>query len=65
MPFTSFTHATKLPSDSEPRIAFGKYARSDDKLLVPVGVQVNHRLVDGNALGELVERTQLCYDEPE
>ncbi len=64
VPFTSFTHATKEPADSEPRIAFGQVAESDGKLLVPVGVQVNHRLVDGNALGELVERTQRCYDEP-
>ncbi len=64
VPFTGFTHATKLPTDSEPRVAFGKYAEDGGKLLVPVGVQVNHRLVDGNALGELVERTQRWYDEP-
>ncbi len=65
VPFTSFTHATRAPDDSEPRIAFGRFAEQDGMLLVPVGIQVNHRLVDGNALGELVERTQLCYDQPE
>ena len=64
VPFTSFTHTYCRPTDSEPQIAFGKYAEREGKLLVPVGVQVNHRLVDGNALGELVERTQRCYDEP-
>lgn len=64
VPFTSFTHATKAPTDSEPRVAFGRYAEQDGKLLVPVGVQVNHVLVDGSALGELVERTQRWYDEP-
>ncbi len=64
VPFTGFTHATRSPDDSEPRIAFGKFAERDGKLMVPVGVQVNHRLVDGNALGELVERSQRCYDEP-
>ncbi len=64
VPFTGFTHATNTPDDSEPRVAFGKYAERDGKLLVPVSVQVNHRLVDGNALGELVEGTQRCYDQP-
>ncbi|MCP3960414.1 MAG: hypothetical protein GY719_21425 [bacterium] len=64
VPFTSFTHATNLPTDTEPQIAFGKYCEQDGKLLVPVGLQVNHVLVDGNALGELVERAQRCYDEP-
>ncbi len=64
VPFTSFTHATHQPTDSEPRIAFGKFEERDGELLVPVGVQVNHRLVDGNALGELVEGSQRLYDEP-
>ncbi len=64
VPFTSFTHATRAPDDGEPRIAFGRFAEQDGMLLVPVGIQVNHRLVDGNALGELVERTQQCYDQP-
>ncbi len=64
VPFTSFTHATRQTTDSQPRIAFGKFAERDGKLQVPVGVQVNHMLVDGNALGELVEGSQRCYDEP-
>ncbi len=64
VPFTSFTHATRGPTDSEPRVAFGKFTERAGKLSVPVGIQVNHRLVDGNAVGELVERSQRCYDEP-
>ena len=64
VPFTSFTHATHLTTDSEPRVAFGRYAEQSGKLSVPVSVQVNHMLVDGNALGELVEGTQRCYDQP-
>jgi len=64
VPFTGFTHASRRPTDSEPQIAFGKLAERGGRLMVPVGVQVNHMLVDGNALGELVERTQCCYDQP-
>ena len=64
VPFTSFTHASNLPTDSEPQVAFGKYTERDGRLLVPVGVQVNHSLIDGNALGELVERAQRWFDEP-
>ncbi len=64
VPFTGFTHATRAPTDSEPRIAFGKYAEEGGQLRLPVGVQVNHVLVDGNALGELVEESQRCYDDP-
>lgn len=64
VPFTSFTHASHLPTDCEPQVAFGKYSERDGRLLVPLGVQVNHILIDGNALGELVERAQKWFDAP-
>lgn len=64
VPFTSFTHATNLSTDSEPQVAFGKYRERDGRLRVPLGVQVNHMLIDGNALGELVERAQRWFDGP-
>ncbi len=64
VPFTSFTHASNLATDTEPQIAFGKYHEAEGKLWVPLGVQVNHMLIDGNALGELVERTQRWFSEP-
>ncbi len=64
VPFTSFTHATHQPTDTVPQVAFGKFSRQDGRLQVPAGIQVNHMLVDGNALGELVEGVQGCFDDP-
>ena len=64
VPFTSFTHAYDSSTGTEPQVAFGKYARRDGRLMVPVGVQVNHMLVDGNALGQLVEGAQRWFDAP-
>jgi chloramphenicol O-acetyltransferase type A len=62
VPFTSFTHATRSPDDTEPQVAFGRFSERGGRLLVPVGLQVNHRLIDGRALGEAVEGTQRELD---
>lgn len=64
VPFTSFTHASHLPADTVPRVAFGKFSERDGRCTVPVSVQVSHVLIDGNALGDLVERAQQCFDDP-
>lgn len=65
VPFTAFTHATALrPEEAEPKVAFGQFALRDGRLVVPVGIQVNHAFVDGRALGELVERVGKLYREP-
>lgn len=46
--FTSIEHAKKHNSaDSIPRIVFGKYFKNNDRLLMPVSVQVNHAIMDG------------------
>lgn len=65
VPFTGFTHATELrPDAAEPKVAFGRFARRGERLIVPTGIQVNHAFVDGRALGELVERVEALYREP-
>lgn len=64
VPFTSFTHASHLPTDTVPRVAFGKFTEAGGRVTVPVSVQVSHVFIDGNALGDLVERAQECYDDP-
>jgi chloramphenicol O-acetyltransferase len=46
-------------------VAFGRFARRDGRLEVPVGVQVNHAFIDGAALGALVEGAQRAFDDPE
>jgi chloramphenicol O-acetyltransferase type A len=66
VPFTGFTHAESGdPTAGEPRVAFGRFARRDGRLEVPVGVQVNHAFIDGAALGALVEGAQRAFDDPE
>lgn len=64
VPFTGFTHATDDPAAGEPQIAFGKFTEEGGRLRVPVGLQVNHRFIDGNALGELYERARRAFDDP-
>ncbi|MDX1501972.1 MAG: CatA-like O-acetyltransferase [Thermoanaerobaculia bacterium] len=54
--FTGLTHAWRDPDDDEPRVSVGRFVERDGGTRLPVGVQVNHRLVDGDAVGELAER---------
>lgn len=59
LPFTSLSHVRLAdPTAGQPLIAFGRFREHDGRLLVPVGVQVNHLYVDGNDLGELYEAAQ-------
>lgn len=54
--FTGLTHArTGDPLDARPRVAFGKLFHESARLMVPVGIEVNHIFIDGNHLSELVE----------
>ena len=63
VPFTSFTHAYEA-GETEPKVAFGRIEEVRGRLRVPVGIQVNHVFVDGNALGELVERAEAVFEHP-
>lgn len=62
LPFVGFTHV-KLPDPTagQPAIAFGKFTQRGDRLVVPVGIQVNHLYVDGADLGELYEAAQESF----
>lgn len=62
VPFTSLTHAPHPdPEAGQPQIAFGRFASRDGRLLVPVGIQVNHLYVDGADLGDLYEAAQESF----
>lgn len=62
--FTSFKHASKLnPDQTIPRIVFGKYVRAEPHILLPVSVEVNHRIVDGIHVGKYVEAFQKNLNE--
>ena len=50
--FTSMQHAMHYhPSDSVPRIVWGKYQKNGSRMDLPLCVQVHHAVVDGRHLG--------------
>lgn len=53
--FTQVIQPTPIPADSNPRIVFGKYIIGDGKVVMPVGIQANHALVDGRHIGEFYQ----------
>ena len=63
--FTGFTHATPSDrSDGRARVAFGQFFEDCGRLMVPVGLGVNHIFIDGAAIGKLVEEVQTEFDNP-
>lgn len=50
--FTSMQHAMHYhPSDSVPRITWGKFFKQNGKTLMPLSLQAHHALVDGQHMG--------------
>lgn len=61
--FTSLTHAMHYtPTDSVPRISWGKYFWQGDQCLLPLGVQAHHALVNGNDIGAYYQKVQTLLD---
>ncbi|GAB4185027.1 MAG: chloramphenicol acetyltransferase [Wenzhouxiangellaceae bacterium] len=62
--FTSFAHARRLvPLDSVPKIVFGRYSESAERLTMPVSVEVHHALMDGLHVAHYFEQfQQALYD---
>jgi chloramphenicol O-acetyltransferase type A len=57
--FTGLSHPRKFSHpDSIPKIAIGKYYKSDGKLIMPISVHVHHGLVDGLHIGNFFELFQ-------
>lgn len=64
--FTSITHPIHMnPSDSIPRIAWGKYFNDTEKVKLPFSVQVNHALMDGVHVGKFFNSLQETLDNIE
>ncbi len=62
--FTSLTNEMDCdPNDSIPRVTWGKFEERDGKWLLPYAVQLNHRLLDGWHLGQLVNGVQAYIDQ--
>lgn len=67
IPWISFTHISHTISlnrnDSVPRISWGKYYKSGNKVLLPFSVQVHHALNDGVHVGKYIEKLQVYLDQ--
>lgn len=67
IPWVSFTHLSHTISfnkdDSVPRLAWGKYFKESDKLLLPFSVQAHHSFVDGIHMGQYIDCLQEYLNE--
>jgi len=57
--FTSLSHTISFKKDdSVPRLAWGKYFRDGEKMLLPFSVQAHHSFVDGIHIGRYIDSLQ-------
>ena len=64
--FTSFSHARNWgPGDSVPKIAFGKFTKENERILLPISVEVHHALMDGLHVGRFLTQLEEALGEPE
>lgn len=64
--FTSFSHARNWDSgESVPKIAFGKFIKENERILLPISVEVHHALMDGLHVGRYLTRLEEALGEPE
>ena len=64
--FTSFEHAMRHhPSDSIPRIVWGKVFEMNGKMQMPLSVQVHHAVVDGRHVGKYFQKIEEIAMNPE
>ncbi|GAA4277481.1 chloramphenicol acetyltransferase [Aquimarina mytili] len=62
--FTGLTHARHFQFvDSVPKISFGKYTKVENKLNLPIAVNVHHGLADGYHVGVYLEEFQRLLNE--
>lgn len=63
--FTSIQHAMHYhPSDSVPRIVWGKFFEQDGKTLMPLSVQAHHAIVDGRHIGQFFQNFEANSSDP-
>lgn len=63
--FTSFMHPLKLPADSVPRFAWGKFFEDGKSIKMPLSVQGHHAVMDGLHMGRYFEIVQEYLQQPE
>lgn len=62
--FTSVTHPSDRQYGSIPIVTLGKYFLQEQRLLIPVGIQVHHAIVDGIHVGRFYEQFSALCQEP-
>jgi chloramphenicol O-acetyltransferase type A len=64
--FTSFAHARNWNrEDSVPKIAFGKFAKENERTFLPISIEVHHALMDGLHVGQFLSRLAEALNDPE
>lgn len=62
--FTGITHTISFNKcDSIPRIAWGKYFRDGEKILLPFSIEAHHSFVDGLHMGIYIDSLQNYLDK--
>lgn len=63
--FTSFAHArNKGRGESIPRFVFGKFMAENDRLMMPISVEVHHALMDGLHVGRFLSQLEDALARP-
>ena len=64
--FTGLMHPIQMsPADSIPRLAWGRIEPHDNRLRMPLSVQVHHALMDGLHVGRYIEQVQHLHNHPD
>jgi len=68
LPDIEFTGLTHVPSDDAsdtvPKITFGKFSMQNNTLKIPIGIQVNHVLIDGIHISALLQKVEKLFLDP-
>lgn len=63
--FTSFAHARNTGrGESIPRLVFGKFAPENERLMMPISVEVHHALMDGLHVGRFFSQLEEALADP-
>ncbi|HWR38280.1 MAG TPA: chloramphenicol acetyltransferase [Patescibacteria group bacterium] len=63
--FTSVMHPIHMhPTDSIPRISWGKYSQNGERVSLPLSIQAHHGLMDGIHAGKFYIQLQQYLDNP-
>jgi chloramphenicol O-acetyltransferase type A len=69
LPWIAFTHVVQplrsLRNDCIPRVAWGKFERTNGSWQMPVSVQAHHALVDGVHVARFLESVAARFADPE